>query len=111
MNGATLPVFFYFIGPVFDSFLEFDSLPKAEKAVKMSDKIREIVIIMACLAGAVIIFGFISNWFLISTASAITAKIKTKYLAAVLNQESAWFDQVNYLEISARIANQTESIN
>lgn len=40
----------------------------------------------------------------------ISAKIKTRYLKAILNQESAWYDQNNYLEMSSRIAKETDAI-
>ena len=42
--------------------------------------------------------------------SGIASKIKTRYLKAILNQESAWYDQTNYMELSSRISKEVDAI-
>ena len=44
LTGSVLPLFFFFLGPVFDAFTIETSVDE------MRDAIREIAIIMACLA-------------------------------------------------------------
>ena len=86
LSGCLLPCMFFFIGPVFDTFTE-STTPD-----EMAEKIREICLIIAGIAILVFISGFFQNWLLMRAAAGIGSKIKTKYLRAVLNQESAWYD-------------------
>ena len=104
ISGSLLPVMFFWLGPVFDSFTE-NSTP-----AEIADVITEICLVMVGLAIAVFVGGFFQNWFLMRAAASITAKTKTRYLKAILNQESAWYDQNNYLEMSSRIAKETDAI-
>ena len=52
ISGAALPVFFFYIGPVFDSFTP-TTTPE-----EVRDKIREICVIIGFIALAVFIFAF-----------------------------------------------------
>ena len=79
LAGATFPLIIFWLGPVFDSFTE-ESTPDA-----MADKILGICWILFGLAGGMMIFSFFQNWLLIKASSNIAAKIKTRYLQAVLN--------------------------
>ena len=65
---------------------------------------------MLYLALGIAVTSFFQNWLLISTGSSIAARMKTKYLQAVLNQESAWYDQKNYMELASRLAKDVDSI-
>ena len=105
LSGATLPVIFFWLGPVFDSFTEKGTTPD-----EMAKEIRGICLVLLGLAIGVFIFGFFQNWFLMKVSATVSAKIKTKYLKAILNQESAWYDQNNYLEMSSRIGKETDAI-
>jgi hypothetical protein len=40
----------------------------------------------------------------------ISTKIKKRYLRAILDQESAWFDQINANELSSRLDNECNLI-
>ena len=104
ISGSILPCMFYFIGPVFDTFTENTTADQA------ADAILDICIIMACLAIGVFVTTFFQNWLLIKASARIAAKIKTEYLKAILNQESAWYDQTPYLELASRISKETEAI-
>jgi ABC-type bacteriocin/lantibiotic exporter with double-glycine peptidase domain len=79
ISGSLLPCMFFFIGPVFDSFTE-STTPE-----EMAKTIREICIIMGALAVGVFFTSFFQNWLLMKASAGIGAKIKTKYLKAVLN--------------------------
>lgn len=104
LSGATLPCMFFMLGPVFNSFTE-ESTPD-----DIANKIADLCIIMAILAVFVFVCSFFQNWFLMRASAGIGAKLKTQYLKAILNQESAWYDQTNYLELSSRIAKEVDSI-
>ena len=86
LSGAILPTFFFFMGPVFDSFTVETTAEEAR------DKIREVCIIMACLAGGITVTSFCQNYLLMSTSALVAAKLKGTYLKAVLAQEAGWFD-------------------
>ena len=86
LSGAILPTFFFFMGPVFDSFTVNTTAEEAR------DAIREVCIVMACLAGGITVTSFCQNYLLMSTSAMVAAKLKGAYLKAVLAQESGWFD-------------------
>jgi len=104
ISGSLLPIIFFWLGPVFDSFTE-KTTPE-----EMADVIAEICYVLLGLACGVFVFGYFQNWFLMKVSANVAAKIKTRYLKAILNQESAWYDQNNYLEMSSRIAKETDAI-
>jgi len=85
-----LPTFFFFIGPVFDSFGQ-------KKIEETRDDVHEICLIMLALALTIMTTSFSSNFLLMHTGEKVTAKLKTKYLEAIINQESAWFDIHDFL--------------
>ena len=55
---------------------------------------------MLALALTIMTTSFLSNYLLMQTGEKVTAKLKTKYLEAVLNQESAWFDDHGFFSAS-----------
>ena len=65
---------------------------------------------MGCLAAGVAVTSFLQNYLLMSASATIAARLKTRYLAAVLAQESAWYDQSNYLELSSRLQKEVDTI-
>lgn len=92
ITGATLPTFFFFIGPVFDSF--------TKSPEELRSEIRELCLIMGCIAILIFFASFMQNFLLMTTAESVAATIKMRYLEAVLNQESAWFDQSTFFSAS-----------
>jgi len=56
-------------------------------------------------------FGFIYWTILLKFSSKIARRTKENYLAAILKQETGWFDSFNYNELSARITKETLAIN
>ena len=71
LSGATLPVIFFWLGPVFDTFTETTTPDE------MAEKIREICVILLGLAIGVFIFSFFQNWFLMKVSATVSSKIKT----------------------------------
>ena len=72
LSGATLPVIFFWLGPVFDSFTEKGSSPD-----EMAKEIRGICLVLLGLAIGVFIFSFFQNWFLMKVSATVSSKIKT----------------------------------
>ena len=93
LTGAILPFFFFLIGPIFDSFTptspEQDPVELAEKA---RDDVRFLCMIMGLLALGITVTSFLQNYLLMSASASVAARLKTRYLQQVLNQESAWYD-------------------
>lgn len=88
----------------------FDSFTVNTTPEEMRDDIRDICLIMMYLAIGILVTSFFQNYMLMSASASICAKLKTLYLEKVLNQESAWYDQVNYLELSSRIGKEVDQI-
>ena len=104
MSGAILPVFIFMLGPVFDSF------GPGNDPEETRDMVRQITAIMGALALGISITGFFQYALCIEAAANITANIKKAYLRAIMNQECAWFDLINYNELTARLSKETLSI-
>ena len=67
--------------------------------------------VMIGVGAAIGTFGFIYWMILLKFSSKISRRIKENYLAAILKQETGWFDSFNYNELSARITKETMAIN
>jgi len=66
--------------------------------------------IMGILAVFITVTSFFQNYLLMSTAASVAARMKTEYLKKILNQESAWYDQSNFMELSSRMNREVEAI-
>jgi len=66
---------------------------------------------MCSIGGGVWVLGWLYWLCLSNFAANLTFRIKKEYLEAILKQECAWFDQINYTELSAKIARETATIN
>lgn len=110
--GTTLPAFFFFIGDVFDSFTpDFESTKSVEQqAEEAREKVNDLCIKMGILTAGLIVFSILQNYLLLSTQAVIASRLKSQYLKAVLNQESAWFDQTNYMELASRMNVEVQTI-
>lgn len=104
LTGAILPLFFFFIGPAFDSF-GGDKTPE-----EVRDEVREICLIMGVISLAIFFTSFGQNWLLMRASASMAATMKTNYLKNILDQDSAWFDQVNYTELSSRLTKDVDTI-
>mmetsp|Transcript_47760 Transcript_47760/g.63094 ORF Transcript_47760/g.63094 Transcript_47760/m.63094 type:complete len:114 (+) Transcript_47760:128-469(+) len=103
LSGAILPTFIWLIGDVFDSY----ALGNPEET---RDTIRQTFYIMIGLCTGIFITATLQATCLAMASSKIVAKIRAAYLQAILQQESAWFDLINYTELSSRINRECQSI-
>ena len=71
---------------------------------------RKVFYIMSGLCCSIAVTAYVQSSLLAAASSKITARIKREYMAAILRQESAWFDLVNYTELPARLAKETATI-
>ena len=78
LSGAILPVFIWLLGDIFDAFRP-DLDPEESR-----DRVRKFFVIVLGLACLLIITGTLQHSILASASSQITARIKQKYLAAIL---------------------------
>lgn len=104
LTGATLPTFIWLVGDVFDSFKP-DIDPEETR-----DQIRFTFYIMCGLCTSIFITATLQSTLLAMASSRITARIKAKYLESILRQESAWFDLINYTELSSRMNRECQAI-
>ena len=74
ISGAILPTFFFFIGPIFDSF-GGENTPEETR-----DQVRVLCLILGCIAIGLMITSFLQNWLLESASASIVGKLKTRYL-------------------------------
>ena len=102
--GACIPVLFFFLGPVFDSFNTMTD------ATEIRDKIRELCGIMGIVSLCVFIFGFIQNFFLTKASATVAARMRGMYLKQVLGMESSWYDQVGYTEMASKLTKECDMI-
>ena len=104
LTGAILPCFIWLIGDVFDSFAP------GTDPTETRDTIREIFFIMLGLCAGILVTSIIFYSQLATAGASIAARIRTKYLAAILRQDSAYFDLINYTELAARLSKETSTI-
>jgi len=104
-TGIGLPLFSQFLQQIFNSF-------GPEVTLKQTlDRVQIVFFVMIGVGAAIGIFGFIYWIILLKFSSKIARRTKENYLAAILKQETGWFDSFNYNELSARITKETMAIN
>ena len=104
ITGMILPSFFWMIGDVFDSF---------NPSKEPSQTLEEILTIFYIIVGLCITITITATVYfscLAKASSMIAARIKQHYLAAILRQESGWFDMINYTELSLRLSKECLAI-
>lgn len=104
ITGAGLPSFSFLIGDIIDAFGPATDVDSTVKTVgKMS-------LIFTLIGIALWFFSFIMYSFLLLFSERVVKKTRTKYLEAILRQESAWFDTINPSELSARLSKECASM-
>jgi len=104
LTGSVLPLFFFFIGPIFDSF------GQGKSSEETKNDVIQLCLIMVYLSIGITVTSICQNYLLMSASATVAARLRTRYLQATLNQESAWYDQVNYLELPARLSKDIQTI-
>ena len=97
LTGAILPTFIWMLGDIFDSY---DPNKDSEQT---RDEIRSAFFKMLGLCGLICVTATFYYYMLVGASHMITTRIKKRYLEAILRQESAWFDMINFTELPARI--------
>ena len=92
------------MGDVFDTFGE------GTDAEQKLNGVGKLVAIMGGLAVFVCLTSYFQHSFLTKGGVLIARRIKTAYLQAILRQDSMWFDQCNYTELSSRVIAECKAI-
>lgn len=98
LTGLVLPMFIFFIGPVFDAFAP------GEEAEDSFKTVATFVGIMGGLASFVFLTSYLQHNFLTKGSILIVRRIKKAYLESILKQESSWFDLINHTELASRVS-------
>jgi ABC-type multidrug transport system fused ATPase/permease subunit len=104
LTGAGLPLFIWLIGDVMDSFGAAASFEETEAQIK------DLVRFMGVLLGVVFVGGYLYQAATLTSSITIAAELRKRYLQAILRQDCAWFDQVNYQEFNARLTKEVQAI-
>ena len=92
------------MGPVFDEF---------GRTASKEDSLYGVLLIDAIMGGLALIVwigSWLSYYLTQKGALMIVRGIKKACFEAVLVQESAWFDSVNYSELSSRISSDSKAL-
>lgn len=104
ITGTGMPSFVFLIGNVIDSFKPTTSLDDTIKTISTMS------LIFTLVGFAVWFFSYILYSFLLLFSERVIKRTRTKYLEAILRQESAWFDMVNPSELSARLSKESAAM-
>lgn len=100
ITGLALPSFSYLMGDVLDSF-------SGTSREAQLEKIRITTIIFVVIGAGVWVISYIYWSLLVIFSLRVSKRIKEKYIEAILRQDCAWFDMINYTELSAKISSET----
>lgn len=105
ITGCAIPTTLLLLG---ESFNKFGPGATSDDLLAL---IKNIVGVMCAIAVGAWITMYLA-WMLLSAfGTMVTYRIKQKYLAAILAQECAWFDQTNITELSAKLSRESAAIN
>jgi len=105
LTGIGLPLFAQFLQKIFNSFGP-EVTPK-----ETLRRVQTMFFVMIGVGVGIGLFGFVYWFILLRFSNKISRRTKENYLAAILKQETGWFDSFNYNELSARITKETMAIN
>jgi ATP-binding cassette, subfamily B (MDR/TAP), member 1 len=99
--------------PIFTNFLSriFNAFGQQWTREETLHRVSIVFYIMLGTGLAVGLFGYMNNFFGTRFGALLTRRTKEQYFAAILKQDTAWFDSFNYNELSARINRETTQIN
>jgi ATP-binding cassette subfamily B (MDR/TAP) protein 1 len=104
ITGTGMPSFVFLIGDVIDSFKPTNTVESTLRTIsKMS-------LIFTLVGVAIWITSLIMYSLLLLFSERVVKKTRTKYLEAILRQDSSWFDTVNPSELSARLSKECQSM-
>jgi len=104
VTGTGLPSFAFLIGDIIDSFGPATNVDDTVKTVS------QMALIFTLVGLAVLFFSYIMYSFLLLFSERVIKRTRTKYLEAILKQDSSWFDTINPSELSARLSKECASM-
>jgi ATP-binding cassette subfamily B (MDR/TAP) protein 1 len=105
IGGIGLYSYVFLIGDIFDSFKQ---TTKVEDTIKIISRISLVLTLVGFVSW---VFSYLAYSCLLLFSDRVTKKIKVKYLKAILNQESSWFDTINPSDLSARLSKEAAAIH
>ncbi|CAI2367048.1 unnamed protein product [Moneuplotes crassus] len=103
-GGLAMPMFVFFFGSLTDSF---NPATGGEDTLKEITKLSKIFVIIGSIVW-VLSFFFFSFWRII--AEKVGYEFKYRYLKSILQQESAWYDEKDPLELPSKISSECDKI-
>ncbi|CAI2366845.1 unnamed protein product [Moneuplotes crassus] len=104
IGGLSMPVFVFFFGKLTDSF---DPANEGQETLGQITKLSKIYLLLGAVLW-VLSFIFFSFWSIISEK--VGYQFRYRYLRAVLQQESAWYDEKDPLELPTKISDECAKI-
>jgi ATP-binding cassette, subfamily B (MDR/TAP), member 1 len=101
VTGIGLPSFVFLFGDITDEF---------GNSFDIVDAIRPIAIELCIIGGVVWVTSYFYFVLLVIMSERIGMKTRVAYLRAILQQEIAWFDEINVTELSARLSKECQAI-
>jgi ATP-binding cassette subfamily B (MDR/TAP) protein 1 len=101
VTGVGLPSFVFLIGDIVDEF------GKSGNIIKV---ITPICIELVIIGAIMWVTSYLYFTFLVIMSERLGRKTRIAYLRAVLQQEIAWFDEINVTEMSARLSKECQAI-
>mmetsp|Transcript_43674 Transcript_43674/g.42190 ORF Transcript_43674/g.42190 Transcript_43674/m.42190 type:complete len:172 (-) Transcript_43674:1-516(-) len=105
LAGFGMPAFVLFMGDILDAYNPFVS-PE-----EMLDLIEETCLIMVIVGAGIFLFTYVYYACLLVFSERIANKTRIRYLQAILEQESAWYDLTSPQELSSRLRKEVVAIS
>jgi ATP-binding cassette subfamily B (MDR/TAP) protein 1 len=115
VSGTSMPAWLVLLARSLDTFNDIGSLLRISSAEEVANLLwTEFIRLVAgfAIVGAVSMlsgFGFITIW--TYTGEKQTLRIKEQYVAAIFQQDAAWFDEHNPNELPTKIASSMSAIH
>jgi ATP-binding cassette, subfamily B (MDR/TAP), member 1 len=101
ITGIGLPSFVFLFGDIVDEF------GKSGNIIKV---ITPICIELVIIGSIMWVTSYFYFTFLVIMSERLGRKTRIAYLRAILQQEIAWFDEINVTELSARLSKECQAI-
>jgi ATP-binding cassette, subfamily B (MDR/TAP), member 1 len=100
-TGVGLPSFVFLFGDIVDEF-------GGDKDIV--EVIRPVAIELVIIGAIIWVTSYFYFTFLVMVSERLGRKTRIAYLKAILQQDIAWFDEINVTELSARLSKECQAI-
>lgn len=107
--GAALPLFTLVFGNTSQNFSDFYTDPDMAKH-EFQNMVNDNGLYFLYIGIGVIVFTCVATFIHVNRGEVITSRIREQYLAAILRQNTAYFDKLGAGEVTSRISNDTNAI-